>query len=420
MPRSRKGNTLRKGGQRRGGGAQSSAQADSGSSEDEAASEAHSTASECPSLLSTTAEDSLGERGDVVDEQSQQEDLEEKLKEYVDCLTDKSAKTRQGALESLRLALASRLLPDFLLERRLTLADALEKCLKKASPTLRRVSSRAGNAGSPVDCGMALPSSQQCASALGLGCYVAAADIQDLVSCLACLESIFSQFYGLGSSATPVVPASLHGLLCAALQAWALLLTICPSTHFSHILDRQLPRLPQLLSSESVNLRIAAGETIALLFELARDLEEEFVYKDMEALCSVLRTLATDSNKYRAKADRRRQRSTFRAVLHSVEGGECEEETVRFGFEVLYMDSWARHRIYAAFKEVLGSGMHHHLQNNELLRDIFGLGPVLVLDAAALKACKVPRFEKHLYNAATFKARTKARSRVRDKRADIL
>nr|XP_035131479.2 interferon-related developmental regulator 2 isoform X1 [Callithrix jacchus] len=443
MPRSRKGNTLRKGGQRRGGGAQSSAQADSGSSEDEAASEAHSTASECPSLLSTTAEDSLGERGDVVDEQSQQEDLEEKLKEYVDCLTDKSAKTRQGALESLRLALASRLLPDVLLERRLTLADALEKCLKKGKGEEQALAAAVlgllcvqlgpGPKGeelfhslqpllvSVLSDSTASPAAQlHCASALGLGCYVAAADIQDLVSCLACLESIFSQFYGLGSSATPVVPASLHGLLCAALQAWALLLTICPSTHFSHILDRQLPRLPQLLSSESVNLRIAAGETIALLFELARDLEEEFVYKDMEALCSVLRTLATDSNKYRAKADRRRQRSTFRAVLHSVEGGECEEETVRFGFEVLYMDSWARHRIYAAFKEVLGSGMHHHLQNNELLRDIFGLGPVLVLDAAALKACKVPRFEKHLYNAATFKARTKARSRVRDKRADIL
>uniref|UniRef100_A0A2K5JLQ3 Uncharacterized protein n=1 Tax=Colobus angolensis palliatus TaxID=336983 RepID=A0A2K5JLQ3_COLAP len=59
MPRARKGNTLRKGGQRRGGGARSSAQADSGSSDDEAASEARSTASECTSLLSTTAEDSL-------------------------------------------------------------------------------------------------------------------------------------------------------------------------------------------------------------------------------------------------------------------------------------------------------------------------------------------------------------------------
>ncbi|XP_026976681.1 interferon-related developmental regulator 2 isoform X1 [Sagmatias obliquidens] len=442
MPRARKGSAPRRGGKRSGGGARSSTQADSGSSEDEAASEARSTTSECPSLLSPAAEESFG--GDAVDEQGQQEDLEEKLKEYVDCLTDKSAKTRQGALESLRLALAAHLLPDFLLERRLTLADALEKCLKKGKGEEQALAAAVlgllciqlgpGPKGeelfhslqpllvSVLSDSTASPAARlhQCASALGLGCYVAATDVQDLVSCLTCLEGIFSRSCGVGGSTAPVVPVSLQGLLCAALQAWALLLTICPSAHISRILDRQLPRLPQLLSSESVNLRMAAGETIALLFELTRDLEEDFVYKDMEALCSTLRTLATDSNKYRAKADRRRQRSTFRAVLHSVEGGECEEETVRFGLEVLYVDSWARRRVYAAFKDALGSGMHHHLQNNELLRDIFGLGPVLVLDATALKACKISRFEKHLYNAAAFKARTKARSRVRDKRADIL
>lgn len=34
------------------------------------------------------------------------------------------------------------------------------------------------------------------------------------------------------------------------------------------------------------------------------------------------------------------------------------------------------------------------LQNNDLLREIFGLGPPLVLDAATLKASKVSRFEK--------------------------
>ncbi|XP_076985337.1 interferon-related developmental regulator 2 isoform X2 [Tamandua tetradactyla] len=394
MPRARKGNAPRKGRQRRGGGARNSTQADSGSSEDEAASEARSTTSECPSLLSITAEDNLG--GDIVDEQAQQEDLEEKLKEYVDCLTDKSAKTRQGALESLRLALASRLYPDFLLERLLTLADALEKCLKKGKGEEQALAAALlgllciqlgpGPKGeelfhslqpllvSVLSDGTASPAARlHCASALGLGCYMAAADIQDLVSCLTCLEGVFSRACGMGGSTAPMAPASLHGLLCAALQAWALLLTICPSTHVSHVLERHLPRLPQLLSSESVSLRIAAGETIALLFELARELE----------------------------------------------GGECEEETVRFGLEALYVDSWARRRIYAAFKDVLGSGMHHHLQNNELLRDIFSLGPVLVLDTTALKACKIPRFEKHLYNAAAFKARTKARNRVRDKRADI-
>ncbi|XP_048190735.1 interferon-related developmental regulator 2 isoform X2 [Perognathus longimembris pacificus] len=443
MPRARKGQAPRKGGGHRGGGARSSTQADSGSSEDDAASEARSTTSESPSLVSTTADDSLG--GVAVDEQGPQEDLEEKLKEYVDCLTDKSAKTRQGALESLRLALASHLLPDFLLERCLTLADALEKCLKKgkgeeqalAATVLGLLCIQLGPGAqgeelfrslqpllvAVIGDGTASPAARlHCASALGLGCYVAAADIQDLLSCLACLEGVFSRHCGAGGSATAatVSPASIQGLLCAALQAWALLLTICPSSHVSHILDRQLPWLPQLLASENVNLRIAAGETIALLFELARDLEEDFTYEDMETLCGALRALATDGNKHRAKADRRRQRSIFRAVLHFIEGGECEEEKVRFGFEVLYVDSWARHRIYAAFKEALGSGLHLHLQNNELLREVFGLGPVLVLDASALKACKLSRFEKHLYNAAAFKARTKARSRTRDKRADVL
>ncbi|XP_015423776.1 PREDICTED: interferon-related developmental regulator 2 [Myotis davidii] len=272
-------------------GAQSSAQADSGSSEDEAASEARSTTSDCPSLLSTAAEDILG--GDAVDEQSQQEDLEEKLKEYVDCLTDKSAKTRQGALENLRLALATRLLPDFLLERSLTLADALEKCLKKgkgeeqalAAALLGLLCVQLGPGPkseelfhglqpllvSVLTDAAASPSARlHCASALGLGCYVAAADVQDLLSCLTCLEGVFSWSCDAGSS---TAPASLHGLFRATLQAWALLLTICPSSHISHILDRQLPRLLQLLSSDTVNLRIAAGETIALLFELARDLE---------------------------------------------------------------------------------------------------------------------------------------------------
>lgn len=42
-----------------------------------------------------------------------------------------SAKTRLAALQSLRLAFSSRTLSEFLLERRLTLTDSLEKCLKK-------------------------------------------------------------------------------------------------------------------------------------------------------------------------------------------------------------------------------------------------------------------------------------------------
>ncbi|KAG7279890.1 hypothetical protein CRUP_016217, partial [Coryphaenoides rupestris] len=43
----------------------------------------------------------------------------------------RSAKTRQAALESLRQAFSSRVLYDFLTERRVTVTDCLERCLKK-------------------------------------------------------------------------------------------------------------------------------------------------------------------------------------------------------------------------------------------------------------------------------------------------
>ncbi|NXS03682.1 IFRD1 regulator, partial [Oxylabes madagascariensis] len=69
--------------------------------------------------------------GEAASEQGQEEEAEDRLKEHMDNLLDKSAKARQAALQSLRLALSSKTLSEFLLERRLTLTDSLEKCLKK-------------------------------------------------------------------------------------------------------------------------------------------------------------------------------------------------------------------------------------------------------------------------------------------------
>ncbi|XP_065543419.1 interferon-related developmental regulator 2 isoform X3 [Lathamus discolor] len=258
---------------------------------------------------------------------------------------------------------------------------------------------------------------QSCATALGMCCYIAAADLEDLVSCLSCLESIFSPPSTPEGGSAPSQHGPLH---CSALQSWSLLLTICPPSHIKSVLDNGWLRLPPLLASSNVELRILAGETVALVFELAQAMEVDLCHQDTVFLCDQLKVLATESNKYRAKMDRRKQRSIFRDILHFIESGEYQEETICFGLECMYLDSWACQRTYQAFKEVLSSGINHHLQNNELLREIFSLGPPLVLDAAALKASKVSRFEKHLYNSAAFKARTKARSRVRDKRADVL
>uniref|UniRef100_A0A3B3Z961 Uncharacterized protein n=1 Tax=Periophthalmus magnuspinnatus TaxID=409849 RepID=A0A3B3Z961_9GOBI len=413
---------------------------ESGASDDELTSDIlshYSSASEGASVI----DEPTGT--ETVDEQTAQEETEDKLKQCIDNLMDKSAKTRLAALESLKQAFSSRLLYEFLIERRLTVSDCLERSLKKgggeeqaAAATLFSLLCIQLGGGDEaeegfkilrpvltsilIDTGASLSARQSCARTLGMCCYVSAAeDGEDLIQSLSLLEGVFMASYPNREGALPSVKPGIPALHTAALQAWALLLTLCPASKINSLLDIHIPKLQCCLQSPDVNYRIAVGETIALLVELGRDIDEDFEVEDGDSLCESLKSLATDGNKHRAKNDRRKQRSIFREVLHFLENEEFTEEKIRFGVESVYIDSWTRRRIYDAFKEILVSGVRHHLQFNPLLRDIFGLGAPLILDPA-VKSNKISRFEKHLFNAAAFKARTKLRNKVRDKRADVM
>ena len=67
-----------------------------------------------------------------------------------------------------------------------------------------------------------------------------------------------------------------------------------------------------------MNLKVAAGEVLALMYELGRDIDEDFVGEE-NGLCDLLKELATDGNKHKAKKDRRVQRASFRDILRAVE-----------------------------------------------------------------------------------------------------
>ncbi|XP_030639935.1 interferon-related developmental regulator 2 isoform X2 [Chanos chanos] len=431
MPRSKKGKRVSSSKGRNG------VRGESGASDDDFASDivSHcSSASESASVLEE------GTGGEVVDEQTAQEETEDKLKQCIDNLMDKSAKTRMAALESLRQAFSSRLLYDFLLERRFTISDCLDRILRKGGGEEQAAAAtvcallcvqlgggeeaeegfqllRHSLSSILTDSSASLSARQSCARALGICCYISTEeDAGDLVKAL---ESVFTCAYPVGNGALPTVKAGMPALHTAALQAWALLATLWPASRVDGVLNSHLPRLQACLESNDVHFRIAVGETIALLFELGRDIDRDFDYDDCDSLCDSLKTLATDGNKHRAKNDRRKQRSIFREVLQYIENEDFSEEKIRFGIEAVYIDSWMRRRIYDAFKEVLESGVRHHLQFNPLLRDIFELGPPLILDAS-VKASRISRTERHLFNSAAFKARTKLRNKVRDKRADVM
>lgn len=435
MPRSKKG---KRGSSKQ--GMRNGVKGESPASDDELMSDVlshYSSASESASVL----EDGTG--GEQVDEHTAQEETEDKLKQCIDNLMDKSGKTRLAAMESLRQVFSSRVLYDFLTERRLTVSDCLERSLKKGGGeeqaaaatlfTLLCIQLGGGDEAEEgfkmlrpiltailIDSSASIAARQSCARALGMCCYVSAAEEgEDLIKSLALLENVFMSSYPNREGTLPTPKPGFSGLHTAALQAWSLLLTLCPASKLTALLRLHLPKLQACLQSNDVNYRIAVGETIALLVELGREMDEGFEVDDSEGLCECLKGLATDGNKHRAKNDRRKQRSIFREVLHYIENEDFTHERIRFGVEGIYIDSWMRRRSYDAFKEILESGVSHHLQFNPLLRDIFGLGAPLIIDSTA-KANKISRFEKHLFNSAAFKARTKQRSRVRDKRADVM
>lgn len=109
----------------------------------------------------------------------------------------------------------------------------------------------------------------------------------------------------------------------------------------------------QLLECSDVDVRIGAGEAIALIYEGARQHDENFGFDistdddedeyiqdsetrarqsdEMEELCAKLKQLATDSHKYRAKKDRKQQRSSFRDILRGIEVDTLNFKTVLLG-----------------------------------------------------------------------------------------
>lgn len=68
-----------------------------------------------------------------------------------------------------------------------------------------------------------------------------------------------------------------------------------------------------------MEVRLAAGEALAVVFEIGREFHDDFSEELIPELVETLRQLATDSHKYRAKKDRKQQRATFRDVLQFME-----------------------------------------------------------------------------------------------------
>jgi len=374
-----------------------------------------------------------------LDEEALQDEFEDKLKDCLEACQQKGAKGRQENLLSLRTALSKKYIFDFVQNRKVTICDILERCMKKGKGEEPGLAATAaillglqlgtGDDTAEIYTNLApimkvllvdptanAKTRAACAEALGVMSFIVSDDTESL-EVMKLMENVFRASYLKGDGSTPTHQPAIASLHNSALLAWNLLLTVVPSHASSNSsIERYLSRMGDLMESPDVELRCSAGESIALLYELAREEDEDFEGEDMLPLCARLKELATESHKYRAKKDRRLQRASFRDILRAVEEGDAPSCRVRVGLmDVIYIESWSIKRQYDSLCHVIGTGMSIHLQENELVRDIFGLGAPVPTDMLAHG--KASRTERHHHNSAAFKARTKSRAKNRDKRS---
>lgn len=76
------------------------------------------------------------------------------------------------------------------------------------------------------------------------------------------------------------------------------------------------------MQSTHVEVRMACGELIAIILECGRIFDDDFLDVYLSDLIELTTELAKDSQKFRAKKERKAQRASFRDVLRYLEVSE--------------------------------------------------------------------------------------------------
>ncbi|VEN58003.1 unnamed protein product, partial [Callosobruchus maculatus] len=399
-------------------------------------------ASVASNFSDTTAEDP-DDAAALADDQ-----LEEKLSELIDGMAQKSSQGRVNCQEQLVKAFVKKYMPMFIKERYFTICDNIERSLKKGGGAEKAAAAelatvicvQLGNDDSteeiykllkPVlltmmcDTSVAANIRAKCCTALSNMTFLSGCEIGDVILLMHQLESIFSASYLKGDGGVPNITVETAVLHAAAISAWNLLLTLVNPADIDAVINNEakrmsLDKLSELLESIHLEVRMSAGEALALIFELGRNYDEAFEEDFAMDISETLKQLATDSHKYRAKKDRKQQRATFRDILQFIENDTVPEIQVKFGKEVLVLDTWTRRKQYEILCNILGPSINIHLTENELLRDIFEIvGPPPTTDIPTYAQSQQERSRKRALNAANNKARTISRGKNRDKRSDF-
>jgi len=324
--------------------------------------------------------------------------LETKLIGYLDRTSEKNAKTRTDALRKIRVIMANKVMFDFAIGRRDTITDAIKRGLRKGKSNEQEYAVLLASIlfitlGSTNDSDVvfeelypllssslndkSVPSRcrEQCALALAIGCFISPIGIDFIKPIMEQLFTIYSGSFPNGEGAYPTLSPNITSLHNTALNSWCLLITLLPANKVLTIAEQNLKKIANLLNSTDQELRLSAGECISLLHEISRECDQEFEMKSIENLSDKLKELATYSQKFRSKKDRKVERSNFRDIMRTVIDYEAPSFIVKRKNEIIELNCWSKKIQYDVFCMILESGCQIHLGENQLIRDVLDLEP---------------------------------------------
>uniref|UniRef100_A0A182NPE0 Uncharacterized protein n=1 Tax=Anopheles dirus TaxID=7168 RepID=A0A182NPE0_9DIPT len=315
---------------------------------------------------------------------------EPKLLQAITNSSNKLQQTRLKAFRTIAQILMHHHIPEYISKHSMTLMDALDKSLRRAQQgelvRLSRMSLELVRKFKPLLLAMIqdvvscdVPS--DCCIALGNLIFIEEGDHREVFSHMNVLQDVLER--------------DNNPCKCT----WSLLLTLLPPKYFHQQFCNgamiSVAHFLGFLTSTHLEVRLAAGETIALMVELGRQHEpSNILAESLPATIGEVQKLAIDARRYRAKHDRMTQ---------------LPERCIKFDHEKLALDSWLEH-LNNRLRKLFGSGLNVQLKENCLVRDLLHLGP---------KVDEPSKQHRTTSNAATSKDRTVARAEHRQSKQSL-
>jgi hypothetical protein len=241
------------------------------------------------------------------------------------------------------------------------------------------------------------PDASKMISALDCLAVVTFVGATDLSETQLSMKAIWDVIHPKSGSNVGIVRKPKPPLLAAAVSAWALLLTtIVSSKRNVDSWKESITFLSALLEAEDRAVRMAAGEALALCFELKlldvfsnEEVEVDTaeasgsknqLFLNMQALKAKISGLVYNlsmeaGGRGADKKNLNDQRDLFQRISDFIKTGECLEESLRIAGKhgILRVTSWRESIQLNYLRRFLGRGFLKHAQDNGLLHDIFDI-----------------------------------------------